>query len=134
MAVPDFTRLLEEGRRALIEEDLSAFGDVLSRLSGYAGEVADASAEAVRAQLLYMANRYDEALDATRRALSSDGRQVIAHEIEAQIYFFRNQLEEARQAALRALETNPLGELARSILDHIERRRARLFGDSDKTG
>lgn len=122
MASSDISRLLEEGRRALIEGDGDAFGDVLSRLGEHANQMADASAEVLRARLLYMAERYDEALDACRRVLSRDAREAAAHEIRAQIFFFRNELHEARESALKALEADPLGELAQTLLDHVERR------------
>ncbi len=126
MAPADITSLLDEGRKALIDGDGAAFKDVLSRLSDYALEMADASADVLRARLLYMAESYDEALDACRRALSQGSTDAMAHEIRAQIHFFRNELEEARESALRALESDPLGSIAQAVLDHIDRRREKL--------
>ncbi len=128
MAPSDISRLLDEGRKALIDGDGTAFKEVVSRLSDYALEMADASADVIRARLLYMAESYDEALDACRRALSGGSTDAMAHEIRAQIHFFRNELEEARESALKALESDPVGSLAQAVLDHIERRRAKLAG------
>jgi tetratricopeptide (TPR) repeat protein len=126
VAPPEFSRLLDEGRRALIEGDVAAFRKVLSDLSGHAIEMADASADILRARLLYMAEHYDEALEACRRALSNGSTDTVAHEIRAQIHFFRDELEEARESALKVLESQPLDSLAQAVLDHIERRRERL--------
>jgi len=125
VAPPDLNKLLEEGRKALLSDDHSGFGDVLGRLSEHATRMTDASADVIRAQLLYMADRYDEALEVCRQALTLNSDHPAIHELRAQIYFFRNQLDEAQQAAQRALETNPVGQIARTVLRHIERRRSR---------